>query len=98
MVPLLLRADQTGLKIGLHGGYGLDGEVVHQDLEDRRGHKGWEARAKPDVLDAKMQQRQEDTDRLLLVPGQHQGQRQGLHGGSRPLCALERCQNPVLEG
>ena len=67
---------ENRLQIFLCCGNRRDIEVFHQEVEHVGCDKGRQRRSQPDVLDAQVQQRQQDGHRLLLVPGEDQRQRQ----------------------
>ena len=48
-----------------------DAEVLHQVIQHIRGNERRERGPEADILDSQIQQRQQDTDRLLFVPGKH---------------------------
>ena len=59
-------------------------EVVRADErvdEVRREERG-QRRADVDALDAQSEERQQNRDRLLLEPGEHQGERQVVHAAA----------------
>ena len=70
------RSAGEGLEVGVGGGDGGETELLDEDVEDRRGDEGGEGGPDADVLDAEGEERQQDADGLLLVPGEHQRERQ----------------------
>lgn len=65
--PSGLREEQ--LQVVLHGADSGDAEVLYQHLGHIGAEEGGEGGAQVDVLDAQVQQSQQDDDGLLLVPG-----------------------------
>ena len=78
----MLLLFQKLLQVFLRRGDGGNAEVLYEVVQhvwrDERRKRGAEA----DVLDAQMQQRQQDAHRLLLIPGKHHGQRQVVHAAA----------------
>ena len=57
-------------------------EILHKVLQHIGRNKCRQGRAKANVLDAQIQQGQQDAHRLLLIPGKHHGQRQIIHAAA----------------
>ena len=83
-------AAEDGVQILLRGGGGLQPVGVHQDLHHRFRQERRQRGPQVDVLHAQRQQAQEDTHRLLLVPRQHQRQRQVVDGAAEGLRQRQR--------
>lgn len=85
---------QNCLQILFRGGGGVNGEVLNQVRRHVGGQEGGQRGAEVDIFDTQMQQGQQDAHCLLLVPGQHQGQRQVIDAASEGL----RQSNRHLDG
>lgn len=77
-------------EVGLGGGDGTDVVVIHQHLKDPGAHEGRERGTQVDPLDAQVEQGEQDADGLLLVPGEHHGQRQVVHAALERLSQSQR--------
>ena len=71
-----LSALQQHLQILLRRGDRGNMKVFHEIVQYIRREERRQGGAKANILDAQMQQRQQDTHRLLLIPRKHQRQRQ----------------------
>ena len=89
---LLLPSVQYGVQVLLGMGDRLQMVGVHQRFHHGLRQEGRQRGAQIDVLDAQCQQRQQDAHRLLLVPGQHQRQRQFVDGAAE---GLRQCQRDL---
>lgn len=62
-----LQLPKNGFYICLSRCNWTDVEIFDQEVEDVRGDKGWQCRAKLNILYAEVQQRQEDDNCLLSL-------------------------------
>ena len=77
--PAKILSAQNRFQSLFRGGSGVKVKVFHRILRHVGGREGGQRGAEADILAAQMQRPQQDAHRLLLVPGQHQGQ----YGGNR---------------
>jgi len=68
-MPPLFRSEYR-FQILVHRTNRSDIELFNQDIKGGRADERGQRRAELDILYAQMQQRQENYNRLLLVPGQ----------------------------
>ena len=57
--------------------------MLHEVLQHVGRQKGRERRAEADIPDAEVQERQQDADGLLFVPGENEGKRKFIYGASK---------------
>lgn len=78
----LILLFQKLLQVFLRGGDGGNSEVLHQIVQYIGRNERRKRGAETDVLNAQVQQGQQDAHRLLLIPGKHHGQRQVVHAAA----------------
>ena len=98
---------QNLLQILLRRADRMDIIILYQEVQYIRRYEGRKRRPQVNIFNAQMQQGQQDADGFLLVPGEHQGQRQvidaavkgfgqgyGYHDGAVSVVALSHIHNP----
>ena len=68
-------------------------EILHQIVQHTRRDERRQRGAETDIPDAQIQQRQQDTHRLLLIPREHQRQRQVVDPAAKGIRQGQRNSN-----
>ena len=84
------------LQICLRRGDGRNTEVVYKIVQYVGRKERRERGAETNVPDAQMQQRQQDADRLLLIPRKHHGKRQLVHAAAERVRKRKRDLNGTV--
>jgi len=77
---------EAGFEVVLDGADGHDVELLDEHVQHGRGGKRGERRAEADVLDAEVEQRQQDANGFLFVPRKDQRERQIVDAAVEGLC------------
>ena len=85
-----LSALQQHLQILLRGGDRSNMEILHQIVQHTRRDERRQRGAETDIPDAQIQQRQQDTHRLLLIPREHHRKRQLVHTAAKGVGERQR--------
>ena len=82
----IMKLPQNRLHIRLNRGYRRDVEVFNQEVEHIGGDESRQRWSELDVLDAEVEQGQEDYNRFLLVPGEDHRERQVVDAAFESAC------------
>lgn len=76
-----------------HGGHGTQTKLLIEDRQQIRCEETWRRRTGDDVFHTQRQQRQQDDDRFLFEPGEHQRQWQIVDATAQFLRQRDRQNN-----